>query len=117
MSFRDVASPMYSPTCDPSTLTLDLDRAQGPDGALSASRWIHVGGFDSTSNVLAGKMFGIPLRGTHAHSYVQSFTSLDQLSIRTLDGCDLVQAACSYRGAFSVLQLCFGLSKILLRID
>eukprot|EP01084_Bolivina_argentea_P263765 446566_1 len=79
-----------------------LRRAQGPDGALSASRWIHVGGFDSTSNVLAGKMFGIPLRGTHAHSYVQSFTSLDQLSIRTLDGCDLVQAACSYRSKLFV---------------
>ncbi len=57
----------------------------------------YVGGFDSTSNVLAGKMFGISLKGTHAHSYVQSFTSLDQLNIRTLDGCDLVQAACSYR--------------------
>ncbi len=63
----------------------------------------YVGGFDSTSNVLAGKMFGVPLRGTSAHSYVQSFTSLDQLSIRTLDGYDLVQAACSYRYNYCLL--------------
>lgn len=54
-------------------LEFGLRRAQGLDGALGASRAAHVGGCASTSNVLAGKRYGIPVRGTHAHSWVMSF--------------------------------------------
>lgn len=50
-----------------------LRRSQGPDGAMSASRAAFVGGCSSVANVLAGKEFGIPISGTHAHSWVMSF--------------------------------------------
>jgi nicotinate phosphoribosyltransferase len=50
-----------------------LRRAQGPDGGLSASRAAYVGGCTSTSNVLAGQYHGVPIAGTHAHSWVMAF--------------------------------------------
>lgn len=54
-------------------LEFGLRRAQGIDGGMAASRAAYIGGCHATSNVLAGKEFGIPVKGTHAHSWVMSF--------------------------------------------
>ncbi|KAL0917637.1 hypothetical protein M5K25_012713 [Dendrobium thyrsiflorum] len=69
-------------------LEFGLRRAQGPDGGVSASKYCYVGGFDATSNVAAGKLFGIPLRGTHSHAFVSSFTSPNEIVSRVLQSRD-----------------------------
>ena len=60
---------------DDPILEFGLRRSQGIDGALSASRSSYVGGCSKTSNVLAGKIFDIPVSGTHSHSWVLAFGS------------------------------------------
>ncbi|MBU5441852.1 nicotinate phosphoribosyltransferase [Paenibacillus sp. MSJ-34] len=53
-------------------------RAQEADAAVWGARAAYIAGFDATSNLLAGQRFGIPTKGTHAHSWVQSFDSEQQ---------------------------------------
>src|SRR5204863_1245846 len=65
---------VYAAKGDP-VIDFGLRRAQGVDGALAASRATYIGGCAATSNVLAGANYDIPVKGTHAHSWVMAFDS------------------------------------------
>lgn len=56
-----------------SVMEFGLRRAQAPDAGIYGARAAVIGGCSSTSNVLAGKMFNVPVAGTHAHSWVMNF--------------------------------------------
>ncbi len=54
-------------------LEFGLRRAHGIDGGLAVSRAAYIGGCAATSNVLAGKVYDLPVKGTHAHSWIMTF--------------------------------------------
>ena len=79
-------------------------RAQGPNGALTASKYSYMGGFVATSNCYAGYLYGIPVAGTCAHSFIMSFESEDDCkNSRKLakkeggDAIDLLELCLKYR--------------------
>ena len=82
---------------EPTLLEFGLRRAQGPDGGVSASKYAFMGGFDGTSNVLAGKLFkDLPVSGTHSHAFV-----------RAGKGCEIPNFKGSYLGRFPLVMADF----------
>ena len=82
INFQSLIATKTSRVCratqgDP-VLEFGARRAQGMDGALTASRASYIGGSSATSNVLAGKKFGIPVKGTIAHSWVMAFETEEE---------------------------------------
>lgn len=76
INFQTLIATKAARVCDAAegpVLEFGLRRAQGIDGAISATRAAFIGGCIATSNVAAGKILGIPVRGTHAHSWVMAF--------------------------------------------
>ncbi|KRM18283.1 nicotinate phosphoribosyltransferase [Ligilactobacillus hayakitensis DSM 18933 = JCM 14209] len=67
------AARMRSVVNNDTLLEFGTRRAQETDAALWGTRAAYIGGFDATSNVRAGKIFGIPVSGTHAHALVQAY--------------------------------------------
>ncbi|HYG65445.1 MAG TPA: nicotinate phosphoribosyltransferase, partial [Thermoanaerobaculia bacterium] len=79
INFQTLVATKASRVClaadgDP-VIEFGLRRAQGIDGGLAAARAAYVGGCVATSNLLAGHLFDIPVKGTHAHSWVMSYPS------------------------------------------
>jgi nicotinate phosphoribosyltransferase len=79
MNFQTLIATKAARVCtaaegDP-VIEFGLRRAHGADAAIGAARASFIGGAQGTSNVMAGKLFDIPVRGTLAHSWVESFSS------------------------------------------
>lgn len=87
-----------------SCVEFGLRRAQGPNGALTASKYSYLGGFVATSNLQAGYMFDIPVAGTQAHSFIMSHETEEDIKhgrmLKPIDKdeqIDLLKLALSYR--------------------
>lgn len=87
----------------PKLAEFGLRRAQGPDGGFSASKYSILGGFDATANVIAGQLLNVPVTGTHAHAFVMSYRSLDEVSrltvrsLKTDNDVNLLEIVLKYR--------------------
>jgi nicotinate phosphoribosyltransferase len=102
-------------------------RAQGIDGALSATRSAYVGGCHSTSNVLGGQLFNIPVSGTQAHSWVMAHETeeeaFENFAKTTPGNCAfLIDTYNSMNGARKAIEVAQkmkkqGINLIALRID
>jgi nicotinate phosphoribosyltransferase len=92
-----------------SVIDFGMRRMHGVDAALKGARAFHIAGVGATSNVLAGRLYGIPLAGTIAHSYIQAHTSeLDAFRafVQTYpDAILLVDTYDSMGGVDAVIQL------------
>jgi nicotinic acid phosphoribosyltransferase len=65
---------------------------------MTASKYSYLGGFEATSNVEAGFKYGVPIVGTHAHSFVMSYDKEEDLGDnRYLNGTDILAKALDYR--------------------
>lgn len=75
-----------------------MRRAQGPNGAMIASKYSYLGGFIGTSNVYGGYLNGVPALGTVAHSFIMSFEKEEDIAhSRVVDGTDLLEKSLKYR--------------------
>ena len=71
-----------------------LRRAQGPDAGIYGARAAMIGGCIGTSNVLAGQLFDVPVKGTHAHSWIMSFPDELHCIPNLCQSCILTPASC-----------------------